>query len=84
MKKHIPACLQSNTESNSESKQAIALLPTLWLCWRAVRELGVSDEEKDSRTYQYDYLIITVLFLAKPFEKTKALRFPLHLGKFLR
>lgn len=50
----------------------------------AVRELGVSDEEKDSRTYQYDYLIITVLFLAKPSEKTKTLRSPLHLGKFLR
>lgn len=63
--KHIPACLYSNTESNSESKQAVALFPRLWLCWQTVRKLGVSDEE-DSRTHHYDSLIIIALFLAMP------------------
>lgn len=81
--KHIPACLHSNTESDSESKQAVGLVPSLQLCWRAVRELCVLDEEKDSRTYHYDYLIIIALFLAMPFEKTKLIRLPLHLSKCL-
>lgn len=81
--KHIPACLHSSTESNSESKQVFALFPSPWLCWPAVRELGVSDE-KDSRTYHYGYLIIITVFLAMSFEKIKIIRFPVHLSKLLR
>ena len=62
VEEQIPACLQNNRDSNSDSKEDVALFFFLWLCWLGVSELGVSGKRKRaSRTYHYDYLTITTL-----------------------